>query len=41
MECKKVQDRLLTEYADKELGPEENTEVEQHLIACLHCREYC
>jgi anti-sigma factor RsiW len=40
MECKKIQDRLLTEYADKELGPEENTEVEQHLTSCLHCREF-
>jgi predicted anti-sigma-YlaC factor YlaD len=40
MECKKVQDRLLTEYADKELGTEENTEVERHLTACLDCREF-
>ncbi len=40
MECKKVQDRLLTEYADKELGPEENTEVEKHLTVCLDCREF-
>jgi predicted anti-sigma-YlaC factor YlaD len=40
MECKKVQDKLLTEYADKELGPEANTEVERHLTACLDCREF-
>jgi anti-sigma factor RsiW len=40
MECKKVQDRLLTEYADKELRPEENTEVDRHLAACLDCREF-
>jgi len=40
MECKKVQDKLLTEYADKELGPEENAKVERHLTACPDCREF-
>ncbi|MFA5167782.1 MAG: anti-sigma factor [Candidatus Omnitrophota bacterium] len=40
MECKKVQDRLITEYADKELGPEENAEIEQHLTACPECRTF-
>jgi predicted anti-sigma-YlaC factor YlaD len=40
MECKKVRDRLIAEYADKELGSEENAEVERHLTACLDCREF-
>jgi anti-sigma factor RsiW len=40
MECKKVQDQLITEYADKELGPEESAEVQGHLAACLDCREF-
>jgi anti-sigma factor RsiW len=40
MECKKVRDRLITEYGDKELGAEENAEVEGHLAACLDCREF-
>jgi anti-sigma factor RsiW len=40
MECKKFQDWLLTEYTDKELGPEGNAEVERHLIACPDCREF-
>ena len=40
MECKKIQDRLIAEYADKELGPAENTEVEQHLGECPDCREF-
>ncbi|MFH1800103.1 MAG: zf-HC2 domain-containing protein [Candidatus Omnitrophota bacterium] len=40
MECKKVQEQLLTEYGDQELGPEENAEVERHLTACLDCREF-
>lgn len=40
MKCEKVRDRLMTGYADKELGPEENVEVEQHLTACSGCREF-
>jgi len=40
MECKKVQERLITEYVDKELGLEENVEIERHLTACLECREF-
>lgn len=40
MECKKVQDRLLTEYLDKELGAEERSGIEEHLSGCAHCREF-
>lgn len=40
MECKKVQDRLITEYVDKELGSEETGEIERHLTACPDCREF-
>jgi anti-sigma factor RsiW len=40
MECKKVRDRLITEYMDKELALAMNTEVERHLTACPDCREF-
>ena len=40
MECRKVQDRLIIGYGDKELGPEENAGVERHLTACPDCREF-
>lgn len=40
MECKKVQDRLITEYEDKELSPEEHAELEKHLAVCPDCREF-
>jgi len=40
MECKKVQDRLMAEYADKELEPEQNAAIEQHLAACPDCRNF-
>jgi anti-sigma factor RsiW len=40
MECKKVQDRLITEYVDQELDPKSFAEVEGHLKACRACREF-
>lgn len=40
MECKEFQDQLINEYVDKELGPEENNQVERHLTLCLDCREF-
>jgi anti-sigma factor RsiW len=40
MECKKMQERLMTEYVDKELDPAENAEVERHLTSCSDCREF-
>ena len=40
MECKKVQDRLITEYLDKELGAGERAGIEQHLSGCAPCREF-
>lgn len=40
MECKKVRDRLITEYTDKELDPEGNAEIERHLNACPDCRGF-
>jgi len=40
MGCKKNKDRLITEYVDKELSPEENREVERHLTVCAECREF-
>jgi anti-sigma factor RsiW len=40
MECKKAQDRLITEYVDHELGCKERSEVEQHLKGCPDCRGF-
>ena len=40
MECKKVQDQLITEYLDKELGAAERSGIEQHLSGCAHCQEF-
>ena len=40
MECKKVQDRLITEYMDQELSSGESEEVERHLTACLDCQRF-
>ena len=40
MECKKIQDRLITEYLDKELGAAEHSGIEEHLSGCAYCREF-
>lgn len=40
MQCKKVQDELMTRYLDKELEGGKSAEVEQHLTACPNCREF-
>jgi anti-sigma factor RsiW len=40
MECKKVQDRLITEYLDNELDAGECSGIEGHLSGCASCREF-
>jgi predicted anti-sigma-YlaC factor YlaD len=40
MECKKVQDQLITGYLDKEISADKNALIEQHLTACVDCREF-
>ena len=40
MECKKAQERLITEYLDKEMDMSEREGIKQHLSECLDCREF-
>ena len=40
MECKKVQERLITEYLDKEMEAVPQAEIKQHLEGCEGCREF-
>lgn len=40
MECKKIQDWLITDHLDGELTSEENLEVRKHLEGCVTCREF-
>ena len=40
MKCKKVQERLITEYLDKEIGGSGGGAVERHLDACPECRKF-
>ncbi|MFH0985353.1 MAG: zf-HC2 domain-containing protein [Candidatus Omnitrophota bacterium] len=40
MECKKIQDRLMTDYVDQALDPAESAGIERHLTSCPHCREF-
>ena len=39
MECKKIQERLMTDYLDNELEPQQCIEIDRHLAACADCRE--
>lgn len=38
MRCKKIKELLFSAYHDKELSPERNREVEEHLAGCPECR---
>ena len=40
MECKKAQERLITDYQDKEMDPGARGEIKQHLAGCTDCREF-
>ena len=40
MECKKAQERLITEYLDKEMDVNAREEIKQHLSECGDCREF-
>ncbi len=39
MECKEIQQWLITDYLDNELAGEPLVKVEDHLKVCAHCRE--
>lgn len=40
MNCKKVQDLILTDYLDEQSGTELKNVLEDHLSSCFHCREF-
>ena len=40
MKCEKIQELILMDYLDGEMGAEQLEQVEKHLTACAHCREF-
>jgi anti-sigma factor RsiW len=40
MECKRIQELIITDYADGELDQARTAEVERHLAVCARCREF-
>ena len=40
MECKKIQELLLTDYIDGEAGDTLKNEVEEHVSSCHTCRQF-
>ncbi len=40
MECKHVEELILTDYLDGQLGKEQKAQIEKHLAICSDCKEY-
>ncbi|MEK7273668.1 MAG: zf-HC2 domain-containing protein [Candidatus Desantisbacteria bacterium] len=40
MNCKKIQELLLTDYLDGELNTMILDRIEQHMDSCIHCRQF-
>ncbi len=40
MNCKNVEDLILTDYLDGQMDEEQKKLIEKHLASCVHCREY-
>jgi len=40
MNCKNVEDLILTDYPDGQMDEEQEKQIEKHLASCVHCREY-
>ena len=40
MECKKAQERLITEYLDREMDAGDRDGIKDHLAECMDCREF-
>ena len=40
MKCEKVQELIITDYADGELRPEARLEIESHIRVCEACRQF-
>ncbi len=40
MECKEIQDLILTDYQDGRFGEDENNIVEEHIATCSLCSEF-
>ncbi len=38
MNCKQMQDVILTDYMDGQLSPKRMKQIDDHLITCLNCR---
>ncbi|MBF0504312.1 MAG: zf-HC2 domain-containing protein [Candidatus Omnitrophica bacterium] len=40
MNCRKIQDVLITDYIDGQLDQKHKFLIEEHLAHCLHCKEF-
>lgn len=40
MRCQRIQELILTDYMDKELGEKRVRQVDAHILSCAACREF-
>lgn len=40
MNCKKIQELILTDYIDEQIEQDQKRLIEDHLSSCVHCREF-
>ncbi len=40
MNCKKIQELILTDYLDQEMPQDKQKELESHIASCTQCREF-
>lgn len=40
MNCERIQELILTDYADDRLPEDQKLQLEAHLAGCAHCREF-
>jgi anti-sigma factor RsiW len=40
MQCKQIQELILTDYLDKRMNREQRKQLEAHLTGCSHCKEF-
>ncbi len=40
MNCKNVEELILTDYLDGQMDEGQKKQLEKHLASCVHCREY-
>jgi len=41
MKCKEIQDLILSDYLDGEMGEKESAHIDEHIAGCQDCKKFC